>query len=143
MLKCKLRCQEVEVCFKNVRNLFIWCQLVPHVNSVFLLSFCRCCAVISAEPCIITGHLGAVGRDEPAASDDQTYCVCVCVCVDRRSRSQTHVNGRTFSSYKASPRRSLPSHLSRPQSRTRAVKAEARTVKEQNNPATLTTSIIA
>lgn len=139
MLKCKLRCQEVEVCFKNVRNLFIWCQLVPHVNSVFSLSFCLCCAVISAEPCIITGHLGAVGRDEPAASDDQTYCVCVV----RRSRSQTHVNGRTFSSYKLAPRRLLPSHLSRPQSRTCAVKAEARTVKEQNNPADLTTSLIA
>lgn len=50
------------------------CQLVPHVNPVFLLWSCLCCAVISAEPCIITGHLGAVGRDEPAASDDQTYC---------------------------------------------------------------------
>lgn len=30
-------------------------------------SFYLCCAVISTEPCIITGHLGAVGRDEPAA----------------------------------------------------------------------------
>ena len=30
-------------------------------------SFYLCCTVISTEPCIITGHLGAVGRDEPAA----------------------------------------------------------------------------
>lgn len=30
-------------------------------------SFYLCCTVISTEPRIITGHLGAVGRDEPAA----------------------------------------------------------------------------
>lgn len=129
------------VCFKNIRNLFIWCQLIPHVNSVFLLSFCLCRAVISAEPCIITGHLGAVEREmslqrqmtKPTVYGPAPIC----------PRAQKHVNACTFSSYKPAPRRSLPSHLSWPQSRTRAVKVGTHTVKEQKNLANLTAFIIA
>lgn len=86
-------------------------HLVPTRSSreLSIFTFVRlCCAVISAEPCIITGHLGAVGRAEPAASDDQAYCVCgpALVC----PRSQTHGHGRTFSSDKPAPRRTCHGH---------------------------------
>lgn len=42
------------------------------MNYIYFHSRCfsfslGCCRVISTEPCIITGHLGTVGRDEPAA----------------------------------------------------------------------------
>lgn len=116
----------MEAWFKNVRNRFIGCQLVPPVNSVFLLSFCLCCSVISAEPCVITGHLAAVGRGEPAASDERTYRAW--------TDSLTDVNGRTFGSSTPAPRRSIPSHLSWPQSRTNAVSAETHAGKEQKSP---------
>lgn len=55
---------------------FICIQTI-YFYSVFF-SFYLCCAVISTEPCIITGHLGTVGRDEPAAHQmTKTHRECV------------------------------------------------------------------
>lgn len=98
---------------------FILCQLFPHLNHVFIFtlrfSLYLCCTVISTEPYIITGHLGAAGRDEPAARQ-MTKCTVgghTLMCMHPHT-----LLSHTLNSYKSSQGSSLPSDIARPYSRT-------------------------
>lgn len=98
---------------------FILCQLFPHLNHVFIFtlrfSLYLCCTVISTEPYIITGHLGAAGRDEPSAGQ-MTKCTMgghTLTCMHPHT-----LLSHTLNSYKSLQGRSLPSDIARPYSRT-------------------------
>lgn len=72
---CRCCCAMLLACFFDLAYPHIhFIQLYPFFILVWTFIFLTlhfssslCCTVISTEPFIITGHLGAVGRDEPAA----------------------------------------------------------------------------